>query len=385
MRELSFPTVERPTVSVVLLTYNAADWARRALRALLEHTEACYELIVVDNGSTDGTTDLLTRELEQATLVLNERNRGFGPANNQGAAHAVGQYLLFLNNDALVCRGWLPPLLERIDSDERIGAVGPRLLNLDGSLQIAGALLARSGSTLELGYGDAADAPEYRFPRVVDYLSGACLLVRRAAFNEVGGFDPVYALAYFEDADICLSLAARGYRVVYEPRSSVTHVRGASPRDDVLSSLAPRNRSIFRRRWSQVLASRPLSPLASSRRRTLAARDAPARERILLVGEWLEPLVGAAAAARLTLIAKGDLGPVAERLLAAGVEVVSDIEDWRAWFEERRFHYDTVVAREQDGQLEDLIRRTQPQAARISPEGTEDALGALGFSSSLPR
>jgi GT2 family glycosyltransferase len=387
MADLTFPAIERPSVSVVMLTYNAAEWARRALSALLEYTEACYELIVVDNSSSDGTRELLTGKLERATVVLNDRNRGFGPANNQGASYAVGEYLLFLNNDALVSPCWLAPLLARIGSDERIGAVGPRLLNLDGSLQVAGALLARSGSTLELGYGDKADADEYRFPRVVDYLSGACLLVRRSAFNEVGGFDPAYGLGYFEDADLCLALAARGHRVVYEPRSSVTHVRGASSRGDLVSTLAARNRSLFRRRWSHVLASRPLSPLAGSRRRTLAAREARAPERILVIGEErLELLAAAAASARVTLILRPGLALDAERLLEAGVEVVDDVPDWQSWFEERRFQFDAIVAREA-GELEEAIRRTQPQAARIALQSTDAVrlAGQAGAVSSAAR
>ena len=368
MAELRFPAVARPAVSVVMVTHDAADWARRALGALREHTEPCYQVIVVDNASADGTAELLSRELEQATLLLNDRNRGFGVANNQGAAHAVGRYVLFLNNDALVRPGWLPPLLARIASDERIAAVGPRLLNLDGTLQIAGALVARSGSTLEYGYGDDADAPAYRFPRAVDYLSGACLLVRRSAFDEVGGFDPVYSLGYFEDADLCLSLAARGYRVAYEPRSSVTHVRGASPRDRRFSNLAARNRSLFRRRWSPLLASRPLSPLVGSARRVLAARDAPARARVLVVGGAPELLLEIALAARVTVISDAD----PDVLLEAGVEVVRDVDDWPAWFRERRFHYDAVVARELPGDLEGAIRDTQPQAVRISPDEAEN-------------
>jgi len=352
-----------------MVTHNAPAWARRALRGLLDATDPCYELIVVDNASSDGTAELLAREVHQAAVVLNERNRGFGPANNQGASRAVGRYVLFLNNDALVLPGWLPPLLQRAESDVRIGAVGPRLLNLDGSLQLAGALVARSGSTHELGYGEPADAPEYGFSRVVDYLSGACLLVRRSAFEEIGGFDAAYGLGYFEDADLCLSLAQHGYRVVYEPRSSVTHVRGASPRSEALSALAVRNRSLFRRRWSHLLRSRPLSPLTASPRRVLAARDAPARQRTLVVGEELGPLLGSASASRVTVIPRGKLRRRAEDLLEAGVEVVSGVDDWRAWFEERRFLYDAVVAGEQDEELEALIRRTQPQAVRVPPGG----------------
>jgi len=248
--ELCFPPVGRPDVSIVMVTYNAAAWARRALQAVIENTEPRYEMIVVDNGSTDGTSELLGNEVRNAQLILNERNHGFGPANTQGAGHAIGRYLLFLNNDALVQPGWLPPLLEAIEANERIAAVGPRLLNLDGSLQGAGHLVARTGSTVAYGFGDPADRVEYRFPRVVDYLSGACLMVRRSSFNEVGGFDPVYGLGYFEEADLCLSLAERGYRVVYEPRSLVAHVRGASPRNASLSLLARASYAGFRGRRS---------------------------------------------------------------------------------------------------------------------------------------
>jgi GT2 family glycosyltransferase len=267
------PAARRPDVSIVMVTRDGSDVVERALRALLENTTPCYELILIDNASGDGTPALL-REVENATVVLNTRNYGFGVANNQGATHARGRHVLFLNQDAFVHPRWLPPLLERIDSDARIGAIGPMLLNPNGSLQCAGALLSRSGSATCYGDGDRPERPEYRFTRVVDYLAGACLLVRRRAFNEVGGFDPAYGLAYFEDSDLCLALAARGYRSVYEPSSTVTHMRGRP--SAALLLLALRNRALFEQRWRRVLASRPLSPLAATRRRKLGARDAPA-------------------------------------------------------------------------------------------------------------
>jgi GT2 family glycosyltransferase len=270
---LRLPALRRPDVSVVIVTYNAGEVLDPALRALLENTEPCYELILVDNGSDDGTPARL-REVESATIVLNRLNYGFGAANNLGAAHARGRYVVFLNQDVFVHPGWLPPLVEQIEADEQVGAVGPMLLNPDGSLQCAGALLSRSGSAACYGDGDDPDQPEYADARVADFLAGACLLVRRRAFNDVGGFDPAYGLAYFEDADLCLALAAQGYRSVYEPASRVTHLRG-KPRADVLQ-LALRNRALFERRWRRVLAARPLAPLAASPRRTSAARDAPA-------------------------------------------------------------------------------------------------------------
>jgi O-antigen biosynthesis protein len=271
--QLRAPALRRPDVSIVIVTHNAGEVLTKVLQSLVENTQPCYELIAVDNASEDGTPTLLG-QVENATVVLNPRNFGFGAANNQGAARARAPYLLFLNQDAFVHPGWLSPLLQRVEEDAHVGAVGPMLVNPDGSLQCAGALLSRSGSVACYGDGGSPELPEYRSARIVDFLAGACLLVRRRAFAEVGGFGPAYGLGYFEDADLCLTLSARGYRCVYEPGSTVTHVRGRP--GEALLELALRNRALFESRWRRLLASRPLSPLIASRRRTLAARDAPA-------------------------------------------------------------------------------------------------------------
>src|SRR5436190_12583959 len=141
--------------------------------------------------------------------------------------------------------GWLPPLLAILEADETVAGAGPRLLNPDGSLQLAGALLTRAGATVSYGAGDDPDRPEYGFRRDVDYLAGAALLIRRSRFADVGGFDPVFGDAYFEDADLCLALHQLGDRVVYEPASTVVHVgaAGAQPSPSLLQ-LALRNRSL---------------------------------------------------------------------------------------------------------------------------------------------
>jgi O-antigen biosynthesis protein len=372
---------DQVAVSIVMVTHNARDWTERALYALADNTELPYELIVVDNASTDGTREVLAG-LERVSVVLNDENRGFGAANNQAAALATGSHVLFLNSDVLVHRGWLTPLLELLD-DESVAAAGPRLLNPDGTLQLAGALLSRSGSTLPYGFGDDPGEPEYTFRREVDYLSGACLLVRRAAFDEAGGFDPVYGLGYFEDADLCLALAARGYRVVYEPGSVVTHALGASGGSDELAALALRNRAVFRRRWKDVLACRPLSPLHTSRRRILAARDAPATARILLAADGSDPerwrlvetLAPWARSARVTVLELGD----GEGTVDTNMEFVRRDAEVEDWLHERRFHYDMVIAASVDKRLEPLLARTQPTAVRLRPEAVSpDGLTAAG-------
>jgi GT2 family glycosyltransferase len=256
-----------------MATYQGAQVLGRALQALIANTEPRYELIIVDNGSTDGTAALLDR-VENASVLINKRNTGFGAASNQGAVEARAGNVLFLNQDVFVHRGWMPPLLERLASHSRVGAVGPMLLNSDGSLQCAGAMVFRSGGTAGYGEGDDPERAGYQFARVVDYVPGACLLIRRRAFEEVGGFDGCYGLAFFEDADLGLALAGRGYRTMYEPRSRVTHVRGTP--NDAFLRLASENRTIFQRRWRRVLTSRPHAPSTISHANRAATSSAHA-------------------------------------------------------------------------------------------------------------
>jgi GT2 family glycosyltransferase len=134
---IRFPEVDRPDVTVVMVTHNRWDLARRALSLLAELTAPCYEVVIVDNASTDGTLAGLD-QVTRATILRNPVNLGFGPANNQGAAMARGRYLVLLNSDAWVRAGWLAPLIETADADAGVAAVAPKLLYPDGRLQEAG-------------------------------------------------------------------------------------------------------------------------------------------------------------------------------------------------------------------------------------------------------
>lgn len=260
---IELPAVPRPDVSIVMVTYGAGDLAEKALAAVRDATPPRYEVIVVDNASPDGTGERLERVLRGAVVIRNGENRGFGPGSDQGASRARGRHLVFLNSDAFVREGWLDALLSTADGDPRVGAVCCRLLNEDGSLQEAGSLLYRDGLTELFGEGRPAEWPEALEPRDVDYGSAACLLVRRAAYHDVGGFDAVYAPAYYEDVDLCLALHRKGWRVAYQPRAVVTHVRGASSRDDTARIKAwARSRDVFVSRWRETLARRPPSPPA---------------------------------------------------------------------------------------------------------------------------
>ncbi|HLH28890.1 MAG TPA: glycosyltransferase family 2 protein, partial [Acidimicrobiales bacterium] len=282
-----------PLVSVVMVTYGGTQWIRPAVDALAANTAASYELIIVDNASPPETIELL-RSIDDATVIFNDRNVGFGPGANQGALHATGTYVCILNSDAFVEPGWLPPLIEALEQDPTAGAAVPRLLHIDGRLQEAGGVVGCDGSTRALGDGDDPEALPYRFRRYADYGSAACLVMRRRVFAEVGGFDPAYPLGYCEDVDLCFALGERGLKTVYEPRSRVRHVRWGSSSRVESERRVFANQPILLARWRERLAARPsfaLPPFPDHD--ILQARDAESLDRVLIVTDaawgWSAP------------------------------------------------------------------------------------------------
>jgi O-antigen biosynthesis protein len=344
------PDSGTPELSVVMVVKDAWALTECALAALVAYTDRPFEVIIVDNRSWDETRARLS-ELDNARVVLNDQNRGFGPATNQGAEHARGEHLVLLNTDTFVRPGWLEPLIETLDHGD-IGAVVPRFLHPDGSRQEAGVLLARDGTVLFYGDHDDPDRLCYRFRRSVDFGSAACMLVRRATFDALGGFDERYAPAYYEDADFCLRLAQAGLAVVYEPRSTVMHVRRGSSGVDTAVELSERNRGLFVERWGAQLAGRPLTFRGASEQAVITARDALADPRVLICSrpdqsagaeQLARTLLGGWPGARVTWATDTpavdcvDPGP----LLRIGVEVVDQGDP--AWLGERLFLYDIVL------------------------------------------
>lgn len=394
MTPLRIPETRRPLVSIVMATYQSWKWAQKALVAVTDHTDEPYELILVDNASTDGTPDRLASEIEGARVVLNGKNHGFGAACNQGAALARAPFIVFLNSDAIVHRGWLRPLVDALTGE--IGAAGPLLLNLDGSVQEAGGCVSRIGQTAAYGAGKPRDSRDVGFQRVVDYVSAACLAVRRSAFHEVGGFDHVYGRGYFEDVDLCFQLRTRGNLTLYTPRSVVTHVRGGSVDGNIDYRPLEENRLRFFRRWRTVLTDRPKEPLTDGPS-GIALRDAAASDRILVVRGDASPrsheardlaleLTETWPASRVTvLMAQAGNDDETKELLAGGVEVRSPERDLERWFFDRLFHYDVVVATGGDlpPATGDILRRTQPQAITVDanalgPESLVDVMADAG-------
>ena len=390
MTILRLPPAADPVLSVVMVTYGGWDWPIRALTALEEHTLVPFEVICVDNDSWDGTGELLEDLVDGATIIRNRRNLGFAGAANQAAERARGEYLCFLNPDCLVTPGWFRPLRDALARPGFASAI-PRFVDPDGRVQEAGSVVDRQGWTEAIGRGASATDPSYLFPRVVDYGSAACLVIRRAAFLEVRGFDPVYHPAYCEDVDLAFRLFEAGLRTLYEPRSTVVHAGSVSTDTVRRDRLIERNRGILLRRWGERLADRPpLTELDRHPQRLIALRDILCVDRVLVLGEQnpeeaTRPRELAAAMAggwpdgRVTLVDPAADGTL-EELLGNGVEVVAP-RDLGEWLEGRRFHYSAVLGGAEG--LDRLLQATQPQAERMTLDQaldlpTEHIMASIG-------
>ena len=280
-RRLQFSTTPTPQTSILLILYNRADLTLQCLQSILAQPCESYEVILVDNNSTDATPRLLARLSGNASVITNADNEGFLTACNQAAAIARGQHLLFLNNDTVVLGNSITLANETLLSADDIGAVGGRLILPDGTLQEAGSFIDTGGSCH--GYGRGADPSrfEFMFQRDTDYCSGAFLLTRRDLFESLGGFDPAYKPAYYEEVDYCVRLWKNGHRVVFDPRVSILHYEFASSakREDAID-LQKRNFEQFLKRHGEWVNGKALPPTPSQ----VYCKDADhARTRILFL------------------------------------------------------------------------------------------------------
>lgn len=231
-----------PALSIVVVSWNVRDLLRDCLRSLEETVElpaGSWEVIVVDNASSDGSREMVEREFPTVQVVANDDNRGFGAANNQAFERARGRHLLLLNPDTVVLGDAVATMLRHMDRHPDTGILGCRLLNTDGSYQrwTAGALptlLRVSGHAffLDLALGRFLPwRPMYLNRDVqgdleVDWVTGACLLARREALAGAL-FDPTFFM-YGEDTHLCARVRRAGWKVVYTASATVIHHHGKS-------------------------------------------------------------------------------------------------------------------------------------------------------------
>ena len=212
--------------SIIIPTFNNLDLTRDCLESIQRHTApGTYEVIVVDNGSTDGTPDFLRRlqDRGRVRVILNQNNLGFAPACNQGAQAAQGEFLLFLNNDTEVTSGWLEELVRSAREHPRVAAVGSKLLYPDNTVQHAGVTISSEKKFFHIYKSFHKDHPAVNKARNFQILTAACLLVKREPFFKEGGFDESYRNGW-EDVDLCLRFGQQGLQLLYNPRSVVYHL-----------------------------------------------------------------------------------------------------------------------------------------------------------------
>jgi GT2 family glycosyltransferase/glycosyltransferase involved in cell wall biosynthesis/predicted Zn-dependent protease len=236
------------TVSIIIPTFNKLALTCQCLNAIRQTADNIpYEIIVVDNGSTDGTPDYLLREeaVGRIRVILNRNNLGFSKANNQGAQIARGKYLLFLNNDTIPQPKWLEEMVHMAESDGNIGAVGSKLLFPDGTIQHAGVVLFRTKKPYHIYKGLPGNILCANKQRDYKIVTAACMLIRKNIFSEIGGFDDRF-INGCEDLDLCLKVGQKNKRIVYNPRSVVIHLEAQSKgRQDNMDY----NRQLFENIW----------------------------------------------------------------------------------------------------------------------------------------
>lgn len=254
---LAVPQQLSPLVSIIIPVYNQIDYTYLCIKSIILNSgDVPYEIIVADDCSTDTTTKI-QEIISGVHVARTKKNLRFLLNCNHAAKQARGRYILFLNNDTQVQKGWLRPLVDLIESDARIGMVGSKLIYPDGRLQEAGGILWRDGSAWNYGNGQNPALPEFNYVKEVDYISGAAIMIRRELWESIGGFDERFAPAYCEDSDLAFAVRKAGYKVLYQPKSVVVHFEGVSNGTDTSSGLKAyqvENQKKFFEKWKNVLA-----------------------------------------------------------------------------------------------------------------------------------
>jgi len=262
-----------PRISAIVVSWNVWPMLAQCLKSLLPQLGPGDEVLVVDNGSTDETVQSLPELFPSIELIANLQNAGYAAAVNLALARARGQWLLLLNPDTVLREGAIQELLLIAEKDQSAAVVGPRLLYPNGDPQPSRRRFARHWEFF-------LDASPWHWSRVgkrllrrcycldtpdshaqaVDWLWGACLLVRAAALAEVGGLDPAFFM-YCEEMDLCQRLRSLGWSVVYQPAATVVHWEGKSSEKVPLLTLLRyhRSRLLYAAkyggwRWARALA-----------------------------------------------------------------------------------------------------------------------------------
>jgi hypothetical protein len=233
-------TGPKPVLSVILVNYNDRAHLDNCLSSVEENSQGIdFEIIIVDNNSTDGSQEFILKNFPRVRLLLNSENFGFSKANNQAIKQSRGEFILFLNTDTVIYPGALRLLLQELKSNPKFGAIGPALFPKKNAYQVSfGGSVNFFSQVFQKYFFNGYYRLILRISqrqREVAWLSAACLLVRRQALEEVGFFDENFFI-YFEDIDLCVRIKKRGWKLIYLPTARVFHAGGITTATKKLQS-----------------------------------------------------------------------------------------------------------------------------------------------------
>lgn len=217
--------MKEPLVSIIIVNWNGGEVFQKCLDSLIKIKYPNWELIIVDNGSSDGS-EKKAIGFKNLKLIKNLSNFGFAKANNQGFAVSKGKCILFLNNDTMVEPDLLKVLVSKMESDPSIGVIQPKIFLMDtpNYLDNAGTFLTKTGFLEHWGFMEK-DSKEFGSEREIFSAKGACMLVRREIIQKVGLFDEKF-VSYFEESDFCWRVWLAGFKVLYYPKAKIFHKLG---------------------------------------------------------------------------------------------------------------------------------------------------------------
>jgi GT2 family glycosyltransferase len=230
-------------LSIIIVTWNSEEFIRNCLDSILISAGSLsLEIIVVDNNSSDKTARIVEQFYPQVNLIQNKKNSGYAKANNQGIEEARGEYILLLNPDTQVLEDALSLMYEFMEENPKIGALGPKLLNPDKTVQSSCrefptfSTLVWEFSGLSRLFPKSSGFGRWRMgyfdfdkPREVDQPMGSCLMLRRETLDDVGIFDENFGM-FFNDVDLCFRIKKSGWKIYFYPEPKVVHFKGASTR-----------------------------------------------------------------------------------------------------------------------------------------------------------